>query len=127
MFLFLVGLITGFFIMNFTNPKMALAAHLEGVMNGTFLVVAGFIWNELLITERLRKILYGTILYGTFANWFFSLLSAVFGTSNTTPLSGAGYTGTPIQETLVTAGLASVGITMVFSLVVIVYGLRGKN
>ena len=127
MFLFLVGLITGFFIMNFTNPKMALAAHLEGVMNGTFLVVAGFIWNELLITERLRKILYGTILYGTFANWFFSLLSAEFGTSNTTPLSGAGYTGTPIQETLVTAGLASVGITMVFSLVVIVYGLRGKN
>ena len=127
MFLFLVGLITGFFIMNFTNPKMALAAHLEGVMNGTFLVVAGFIWKELQITDRLRKILYGTILYGTFANWFFSLLSAVFGTSNTTPLSGAGYTGTPIQETLVTAGLASVGITMVFSLVVIVYGLRGKN
>ncbi|HQR94730.1 MAG TPA: hypothetical protein PLZ97_15365, partial [Sediminibacterium sp.] len=56
----------------------------------------------------------------------FTLLSAVFGTSQTTPISGAGFTGTTIQENLVTAGLASVGITMLFSLLIIIYGLRGK-
>jgi hypothetical protein len=36
MCLFLIGLLTGFVEQRFTNMRMALAAHLEGVMNGTF-------------------------------------------------------------------------------------------
>jgi hypothetical protein len=36
MFLFLLGLITGFLEQHFTNVRMGLAAHLEGVMNGIF-------------------------------------------------------------------------------------------
>jgi hydroxylaminobenzene mutase len=36
MFLFLLGLLTGFVEHRFTNMRMGLAAHLEGVMNGTF-------------------------------------------------------------------------------------------
>ena len=35
-FLFLLGLLTGFVEQQFNNPRMGLAAHLEGVMNGTF-------------------------------------------------------------------------------------------
>jgi hypothetical protein len=41
MFLFLIGLSTGFAEQHFANVRMALAAHLEGVMNGTFLVAQG--------------------------------------------------------------------------------------
>jgi hydroxylaminobenzene mutase len=44
--LFLIGLITGLFEQHFTNMRMARAAHLEGVMNGTFLVALGAIWRE---------------------------------------------------------------------------------
>ena len=40
MLLFLLGLITGLALMSFTNPRMGLAAHLEGVMNGLFLIAA---------------------------------------------------------------------------------------
>ena len=36
MFLFLIGLITGFLEQHFANVRMGLAAHLEGVMNGIF-------------------------------------------------------------------------------------------
>jgi hydroxylaminobenzene mutase len=126
MVLFLLGLLTGFGIMGLKNPRMGLAAHLEGVMNGSFLVLAGLIWNELLLSNRMRKILFWTLLYGTFANWLFTLLAALFGTSEMTPLSGAGYTGTAMQESLVNAGLITIGLTMVFSLVVMIYGLRGK-
>ena len=43
MLLFLLGLITGFAMTNFKNPRMGLAAHVEGVMNCTFLVAAGLI------------------------------------------------------------------------------------
>lgn len=34
--LFLLALIIGLFVQNMTNPRMALSAHLEGVMNGMF-------------------------------------------------------------------------------------------
>jgi (hydroxyamino)benzene mutase len=37
----LLGLVTGLFAQQLTNPRMGLAAHLEGLMNGTFLL-AGF-------------------------------------------------------------------------------------
>ncbi len=126
MLLFLLGLITGFIIMAAKNPRMGLAAHLEGLMNGTFLVVAGFVWSELRISNGLRKVLFWSLIYGTFLNWFITLLAAFFGTSKMTPLSGAGYAGTTIQENIVTGGLTIVVLTMVFSLAVIVYGLRGK-
>ena len=46
MFLFLLGLLTGLVEAHFTNPRMGLAAHLEGVMNGIFLVALGAIWTE---------------------------------------------------------------------------------
>ncbi len=126
MALFLVGLITGFLIMNFTNPRQGLAAHLEGVMNGTFLVVTGFVWNELRITVRMRKILFGILVYGTFANWVFTTLGAILGTSRLSPIAGEGYAGTSAAEAVVAAGLISVGLTMVIALALIVYGLRGR-
>jgi hydroxylaminobenzene mutase len=127
MLLFLLGLVTGFVIMNVRNPRMGLAAHLEAVMNGTFLVVAGLIWRDLKISDQLRKILFLTLIYGTFANWFFTLLSAYFGTSKMTPLSGATFTGTDLQEKIIAGGLISLSLAIVFSLVVIVYGLRGNK
>lgn len=126
MILFLLGLINGFFIGVLKNPRMGLSAHLEGVMNGTFLVVAGLVWNELRLKAGWFKTLYWTLILGTFVNWFSTLLAAVLGTSRMTPLAGAGHAGTPFHEGLVSAGLAATGLLMLFSLVVIVYGLRGK-
>ena len=45
--LFLVGLLTGFIIPLTANPRAGLASHLEGVMNGTFLLALGCAWSEL--------------------------------------------------------------------------------
>lgn len=126
MLLFLLGLLSGFAVMGLKNPRMGLAAHLEGVMNGTFLVLAGIIWNDLLLSEKTQKVALFTLLYGTFANWFFTLLSAIWGTSKMTPLSGAGFSGSGMQENIVSAGLISIGLTMVISLILLVYGLRKK-
>jgi len=36
MFLFLLGLVTGLVEQRFTNVRMGLSAHLEGVINGIF-------------------------------------------------------------------------------------------
>jgi hydroxylaminobenzene mutase len=53
-------------------------------------------------------------------------LAAVLGTAALSPITGAGHSGLPWQETLVTVGFMTVGITMVFSSVVVLWGLRGK-
>ena len=62
MFLFLLGFLTGFVERKFDNPRMGLAAHLEGVMNGTFLVAVGAIWTEVRLPPRLRSAAYWSAL-----------------------------------------------------------------
>jgi hypothetical protein len=55
LFLFLVGLVTGLNERRFTNMRMALSAHLEGVMNGTFLIALGAIWGHVELSPRVEK------------------------------------------------------------------------
>jgi hydroxylaminobenzene mutase len=126
MFLFLLGLITGFVEPRFTNVRMGLAAHLEGVMNGTFLVALGAIWTEVKLPPVSKAIAYWTALYGTYNNWLVTTLAAIFGTAALSPISAAGHSGLPWQESLITAGFLSVGIVIVFCSVVILWGLRAK-
>ncbi len=120
--LFFLGLLSGFVIPAMTNPRMGLSGHLEGVMNGTFLIVIGLAWHRLHLAQQLLTITYCLLLYGTFANWLFIQLAAIFGTSAMTPIAGAGQEGQPWQETLITAGLFSVGIAMVVACGLMVWG-----
>ena len=50
--LFLLGLLTGLVQQRFANPRMGLAAHLEGLMNGIFLIALGAVWNEVRMSLR---------------------------------------------------------------------------
>ena len=126
MFLFLLGLITGFITASLKNPRMGLAAHLEGVMNGAFLITAGLIWNDLKLSKNLKSAAYWTLLYGTFVNWLITLFAAYSGSYGMSPVTGHGFMGTPLQENIVNAVFISVGLTMVFSVATMTYGLRGK-
>lgn len=56
MLLFLLGLLTGLAETNFTKVRMGLAAHLEGVMNGTFLLALGVVWPELRLSPKAKAI-----------------------------------------------------------------------
>lgn len=40
-FLFLLGLVTGLMEQHFINLRMGVSAHLEGVLNGIFLIALG--------------------------------------------------------------------------------------
>jgi hydroxylaminobenzene mutase len=127
MFLFLLGLITGFLEQRFTNVRMGLAAHLEGVMNGIFLLVLGAIWAQVQVPPAAKGAAYWTALYGTYVNWLFTTLAAVFGTAALSPITGAGHTGKPWQENLVTAGFLSVGLAIVACSLLLLWGLRAKG
>lgn len=124
MFLFLLGLLTGFMEQQFLNPRMGLASHLEGVMNGTFLVALGAVWMEVRLSPRLKTAAYWTALYGTYANWAATMLAAILGTAALSPVTGAGHGGLPWQESLVTFGFVTVGIVIVACSVLVLWGLR---
>src|SRR6266851_4961120 len=87
-FLFLLGLLSGFLEQKFVNPRMGLAAHLEGVMLGTFVIALG----------------------------------AALGSAALSPITGAGYSAPPWQNTLVTALFMSVGIATLASTLLVLWG-----
>src|SRR6202158_4875488 len=126
MCLFLLGLLTGFAEQHFTNVRMGLAAHLEGVMNGTFLIALGAIWTEVRLPPASKAIAYWTALYGTYVNWLVTTLAAVFGNAALSPISAAGHHGQAWQESHVTAGFMSVGVVIVASSVLVLWGLRAS-
>ncbi len=124
MFLFLLGLLTGFVEQKFINPRMGLAAHLEGVMNGTFLVALGAVWTEVRLAPRLKLVAYWSALYGTYMNWVTTTLAAVFGSAALSPITGAGHSALPWQEAFVTVLFMTVGITTIGSSLIVLWGLR---
>ena len=124
MFLFLLGLLTGFVETKFTNQRMALAAHLEGVMNGTFLVALGAVWMEVRLPSKLKAAAYWSALYGAYVNWIATALGAAFGIAALSPITGAGHHALPWQEGFVTVLFMTVGLAIVGSSVLVLCGLR---
>ena len=124
MFLFLLGLLTGLIEQQFSNPRMGLAAHLEGVMNGIFLIALGAVWMEVRLSPRLKAGAYWSTLYGTYVNWAITTLAAGFGAASLSPITAAGHSALPWQETVVTFGFITVGIAMIAASVFILWGLR---
>ena len=124
MFLFLLGLLTGFIEGSLKNPRMGLAAHLEGVMNGTFLVAVGAVWEEVRLSPALTIAAYWTVLYGTYANWAITTLAAILGTAAMSPITGAGHSANQLQEAVVTLGFITVGVAIIAAVILMLLGLR---
>jgi hydroxylaminobenzene mutase len=125
--LFLLGLLTGLVERQFANPRMGLSAHLEGLMNGTFLIAVGAIWNEVRMSLRSTRIAFAGFLYGGYANWVFTVFAASLGTKAMTPLTGAAQPGPGWAEAVITVGFVSVGLAMIGASVVLLLGLRQKR
>src|SRR5215467_7817455 len=126
MFLLLLGMVTGLAEPHFTNVRMGLAAHLEGLMNGILLLALGAAWTELRLAPRTKTIAYWTALYGTYVNWLFTIVAAVLGTAALSPVLGAGHGAPAWQESLVTAGFASIMVSILTATILILLGLRSR-
>ena len=125
MFLFLLGLITGLLEQRFTNVRMGLSAHLEGVMNGILLLALGAAWSEVRLPHPVKVTAYGTALYGAYANWLVTSIAAAFGTAASSPVTSAGHSGQPWQESVVALGFLTVAIAMIVTSILVLWGLRG--
>lgn len=127
MALFLLGLLTGLMQNALKNPRMGLAAHLEGVMNGTFLLAVGAAWSKVRLSSRQSAVAYWTVLAGTYGNWAVTLLAGILGTAAMTPLASAGFSARPWQEAIITFGFVAVGILILVAAGLLLFGFRGQD
>jgi (hydroxyamino)benzene mutase len=125
MALFLIGLLTGLAEQHFANVRMALAAHLEGVLNGIFLLVVGAIWNEVRLPSFPGKAAYWALLAGTYGNWAVTTTAAILGTAANSPITAAGHSAGPVQEILVATGFVLAGLAVLSASSLLLWGLRG--
>ena len=125
--LFTLALLTGFAVPAFLNHRMAVAAHLTGVVNALLLIALGLAWGLLAMSPMQAKLTRGAFLYGTYANWGTSCLAAAWGTSRLTPLSGAGYSAAPWQEGVVQVLQVSLAFAILTGAVSVVYALRAQR
>ena len=124
MILFMIGLLTGFVSATFENPRMGLSAHLEGLMNGTFLAVLGLFWHRLALGAKASAIAFWLVVYAAYANWLGVLLGGVWGAgASMMPIAAKGLMGTPVQEGIIAFLLISISVAMVLGVAMIIWGL----
>lgn len=128
MLLFLLSMVTGLLLVAappfVANPRGLLAGHLEAAMNGMFVIIVGLFFDRLPLSIGQARLCRGTLIYGTYANWVFTTLAGILGTSQATPLAGAGYRGSELAEQVVLTGLGSVALATVTAVVLLLIGIR---
>jgi len=121
--LFLIGLLTGFAVPLLVNPRMGLSSHLEGILNGIFLVLLGLLYPRLRLSPFWLTTAFWLAIYSGFANWGATLLAAFWGAGASMPLAGRGLQGSPVQETIIDFLLYSLSLAMLAVCVIVLRGL----
>lgn len=120
--LFLLGLVVALGIPQMANPRMGLSAHLEGTMNGMFLIILGLVWSKLVLNETWLRITFWLTIYGSFANFAAVTISAITGAGKLMPIAG-GQEGTPAVEAIVSLLLITLSLAMIAVGVLVLVGL----
>lgn len=122
--LFLIGLLTGLVVPAVKNPRMALSSHLEGVLNGMFLVLLGVLWPHIDLPKALGITAIALIVYSAYANWLAGLLAAAWGAGRRfAPIAAGDHQASATKEGFVSFLLVSLSLAIVVGVVIIIVGL----
>lgn len=123
--LFLIGLVVGLTLPVLANPRMGLASHMEGVMNGLFLIALGLVWPRLTSSPGMQRLTFVLAVYGTFANLVATFLSAAWGAgAPMMPIAAGGHEGSSVQELVIRVLLVSLALADMAACVLVLVGLR---
>ena len=125
---FLLGLTTGLVLDLglFTNARMGLAAHLEGVLNGMFLAVLGLLWPSVDLEDRFKTLARRLAVGGAYLNWVAALWAAVMGRGRTSPIHPADRPNFPGEHAIVETALAAVALAFIVACILVLIGLRRR-
>nr|UXE44055.1 hydroxylaminobenzene mutase HabB [uncultured bacterium] len=122
--LFLFGLLTGAAVPAFANPRMALSAHVGAEESGMFLMLLGLVWDHLCLGHSASRITFLLASGSLYVIWLGLVLAAVLGTSEATPIAGAGHHGAPWAEQTVSALLTIGSVAIIGATLAVLRGLR---
>jgi hydroxylaminobenzene mutase len=126
--LFFLGLLTGLFTPNLSNPRMGLTSHVIGLMSGTFLVILGLIWSKLRLSRTTMVITFWLAIYSTYASWAIRLAAAAWGAGGSIlPMASLGHKGSPLQEGIIKIGILLLVPAMLLTCIIVLWGLRGVD
>jgi hydroxylaminobenzene mutase len=124
MLLVVAGLVMGSVVQSVANPRMGLSAHTGALMNGILVIAMGAFWARLALSPVVETAAWWLVIAGSYLSSGALFLAAVFGTSGTTPLHGAGHAGTAAEELVVGAGLVVGGVAILAGCALALWGLR---
>ena len=123
--LFLGAVLLGLAVPYFTIPRLALAAHLVGTLQGIVLVVAGLLWVRLSLTPAQFTLVFWLLLYQAVVAPLSNLLAAAWGAGTSIiPIAAGTARGSAVQEAVINIGLRSAGAALIVALLLILWGLR---
>lgn len=122
--LVLIGLLSGAAIPAMTSARLGLSAHLAGVQGGMLVMIVGLAWSRVTLSSTLETTAYVTTVFSNYALYLALQLAAVWGTSRSTPIAGAGSVGGPLQEAAVDGILYAGAVSAMVAVALVVWGLR---
>lgn len=126
-FLFLLALFTGLAIPVFHNPRLALSAHLTGLLNSFVLTSLAVAWPQLHTTPKRAKVVKVMFIASAYTIWFSNVLGAAWGTSWLTPMASKGVHATYWQNVFVAAMILATVWSYVIAASMVLWDLRPKH
>ncbi|CCH77874.1 Hydroxylaminobenzene mutase [Nostocoides japonicum T1-X7] len=122
--LVILGLVTGLLVPRFTNPRMGVASHLQGMTNGPLLMVLGLTWPRLHLSHGWLVVTFWLAVYGAYANWLATQVAAVWGAGHRfAPGASGDHRSTPGRERVVDVLLATLAPAILAACVLVLIGL----
>jgi len=121
--LLLMGLTLGGIIPLFTNPRLALSAHEQGIIAGSFLLLLGLVWPHAAFGKIKSESVGMLLIIGTYLIWIGILLGSILGTSRATPIAGEGYSGSKGQEITVSIVLLVGSVLTIFGMLILLISI----
>jgi len=124
--LVMLGLVTGFLSGGLTNPRMGLASHLEGLMNGTLLLALAACWKHVSLSPREERWCFALLAFGALSNWLATLLAASWGAGHMMmPIAAGMHRAVVWREGTVSLLLLALSLSMVAGMALVLKGLIG--
>lgn len=107
-----VSLVNGFLIETLPLVRLALSAHLVGLMGSAFLIGLGASWPALALAPRTSRIAAAAAVYGFCGGWFVYFLAAATGTGGMLPIASSNTRGSATLEGLISSVLLTVALAL---------------
>ncbi|WP_297593767.1 hydrogenase [Mycobacterium sp.] len=122
--LLLLGLLSGIAVPALKNARMALASHLEGLLNGMFLLLLGLLWPHIHLPDAWGITAVALIVYSAYANWLATLLAAAWGAGHRfAPIATGDYEASAPKERVVSFLLVSLSLPILVGVGIVIVGV----